>query len=117
MMVGTHGCIQTDLSARGAQHVALENMRARVRETCVARARETEGMNYHDAVIPHRKRAVEAIDENPQDATAPTCVKLRSGPIVIVQVEREAQLRADGPHAALEKDRINFREGNASNLT
>jgi hypothetical protein len=74
-------------------------------------------MSYHDAVIPHRKRAGEAIDENPQDATAPTCVKLRSGPIVIVQVEREAQLRADGPHAALEKDRINFREGNASNLT
>ena len=63
------------------------------------------------------ERAGEAIYENSQDATAPACVKLRSGPIVSAKVEREAQLRVDGPHAALEKGIMNSREGNASNVT
>ena len=63
------------------------------------------------------ERAGEAIYENPQDATAPACVKLRSGPIVSAKVEREAQLSVDGPHAALEKGRLNSREGNGKNVT
>jgi hypothetical protein len=63
------------------------------------------------------ERAGEAIYENPRDATAPACVRLRSGQIVSAKVEWEAQLRVDGPHAALEKGRMNSREGYGSNMT
>ena len=78
---------KTDLSicVRGTQHVALAGVCVCV---CVC-ACVCEDINYrrrHSAP----ERAGEAIDENPQDAAAPACVKLRSGPIVIAQVEREA---------------------------
>jgi hypothetical protein len=54
-----NGSLHTRYAARCARKYARARARA-----CVARARVSEDMNYHDAVIPHRNRAGEAIDEN-----------------------------------------------------